>query len=118
MASEKAGHCPAFVFVEQASSPNSPGSSAFDAATLLSRLLSVAVARGASLACYASMMSKPFPPPDPVVEAYKEDVDISLLRRNLQRTVQERLDALISMLELSEEMRRGVDAARSRDEVR
>ena len=59
-----------------------------------------------------------FPPPDPVVEAYKKDVDISLLRRNLQRTVQERLDAMISMLELAEEMRRGIDAARSRDKIR
>lgn len=63
-------------------------------------------------------MADPFPPPDPVVEAYKKDVDVSLLRRNLQRTVQERLDAMIAMLELSEEMRRGVDAARSRDQVR
>ncbi len=63
-------------------------------------------------------MTQPLMPCDPVVQAYKNDVDISLLRRNLQRTVQERLDAMISVLELSEEMRRGVDAARSRDEVR
>ncbi len=53
-----------------------------------------------------------------MVEAYKKEADVSLLRRNLQRPVQERLDAMISMLELSEEMRRGVDAARYRDEVR
>ena len=51
-------------------------------------------------------MTSQFPPRDPVIEAYKKDVDISLLRRNLQRTVQQRLDAMISMLELSEEMRR------------
>ncbi len=62
-------------------------------------------------------MPQSFPPSDPVVEAYKKDVDISLLRRNLQRTVQERLDAMISMLELSEEMRRAVDAA-TRDQLR
>lgn len=85
---------------------------------VVSRLLSVTVARGASSACYDFTMRKPFPPPDPVVEAYKKDVDISLLRRNLQRTVRERFDAMISMLELSEEIHRGVDAARSRDEVR
>ena len=34
------------------------------------------------------------PVADPVVEAYKRDVDRSLIRRNLARSVEERLEAL------------------------
>jgi hypothetical protein len=54
---------------------------------------------------------RPFPV-DPVIEAYKQHVDITLLRANLQRTPQERLDAMISMLELVEEMQRANKARR------
>lgn len=55
----------------------------------------------------------PFPfPPDPIIEEYKKHLDVSLLLRNLERTPQERLDAMISMIELVEEMRRGLEARR------
>jgi hypothetical protein len=36
----------------------------------------------------------PVPPPDPVVARYKEDVDRTLLRENLRRSVDERLRTL------------------------
>ena len=50
--------------------------------------------------------------PDPVIEAYKRDVDVSLLEANLRRTPEERLLAMISMLELTEELRKGLGDAR------
>lgn len=43
---------------------------------------------------------------DPVIEAYKKHVDRTLLRENLRRTVQERLDRLIELQRLAEEARR------------
>jgi hypothetical protein len=51
-------------------------------------------------------------PKDPVIEAYKRDVDVSLLVENLRRTPQERMERMIAMLRLSEELRRGMSAAR------
>lgn len=35
--------------------------------------------------------TSPISPPDPIVELYKRDVDRSLLRENLRRTIDERL---------------------------
>lgn len=49
---------------------------------------------------------------DPVVEAYKRDVDSTLLRENLRRTVQERVDNLLALQRLASEARRAGDAAR------
>lgn len=49
---------------------------------------------------------------DPVVEAYKRDVDCTLLRENLRRTVQERVDNLLALQRLASEARRAGDAAR------
>jgi hypothetical protein len=46
------------------------------------------------------------PPPDPVIEAYKRDIDRSLIRENLKRSVEERLEALMQMQRLAEELRR------------
>ena len=43
---------------------------------------------------------------DPVVEAYKRDIDRSLLRANLQKTVAERVEALIALQRLATEARR------------
>jgi hypothetical protein len=51
-------------------------------------------------------------PKDPVIEAYKKDVDVTLLIENLKRTPQERLDRMISMLRLTEEMQRAMKATR------
>ena len=44
--------------------------------------------------------------PDPVIEAYKKDVDRTLLRENLRRTPEERWENFLRMYRLAEEMRR------------
>ena len=41
--------------------------------------------------------------PDPVVEAYKRDIDRTLLRQNLRRTVTERVENLIALQRLAAE---------------
>jgi hypothetical protein len=49
-------------------------------------------------------------PPDPVIEAYKEGVDRALIRRNLERSIEERiahLQMLVTHAEESERERRG-----------
>jgi hypothetical protein len=43
---------------------------------------------------------------DPVIEAYKKDVDRTLLRENLKLTVEQRLRNLMELQRLSEELRR------------
>lgn len=49
--------------------------------------------------------------PDPVIEAYKRDVDRTLIRENLRLTVEERFDALMRLQRFAEELRRaGRDA--------
>jgi transcriptional regulator with XRE-family HTH domain len=49
---------------------------------------------------------------DPVVEAYKRDVDRTLLRENLQKTVDRRLRDMDALREASAEMRRAALKAR------
>jgi hypothetical protein len=61
--------------------------------------------------------SVPIPPdtpldPDPVIEAYKKDVDRTLIRENLKLTVEERIEKLMRLQQLAEEMRRAGKAAR------
>lgn len=51
--------------------------------------------------------------PDPVIEAYKKDIDRTLLRQNLRRTVAERLANLVKLERLAEEVRRAGRAARA-----
>lgn len=46
------------------------------------------------------------PTSDPVIEAYKCDVDRTLIRQNLRRSVQERLEALMELQRFAEELRR------------
>ena len=50
----------------------------------------------------------PLPGPDPVIEAYKRDVDRSLLRENLRRTVDERLRSLDGLRRFGDELQRAV----------
>lgn len=51
-------------------------------------------------------------PSDPVVDAYKRDVDRTLLRENLRKTPEERVRALMELQRLAEEARRaGRDAS-------
>ena len=49
---------------------------------------------------------EPSPGPDPVVEAYKQHVDRSLIRESLKRSVEERLEALMQLQRFAEELRR------------
>lgn len=44
--------------------------------------------------------------PTPVIEAYKKDVDRTLLRENLKLTTTERIEKMISVLAFAEELRR------------
>ena len=43
--------------------------------------------------------------PDPVIEAYKKDVDRTLIRENLKLSVDERLLKLMRLQEFAEELR-------------
>ena len=50
---------------------------------------------------------------DPVVAVYKRDIDRTLLRQSLARTLDERFCELMRLQEFAEELRRaGKDAAR------
>ena len=56
--------------------------------------------------------------PDPVIEAYKRDVDRTLIRENLRLTVEQRFDALVRLQQFAEELRRAGGAASTTDEAR
>jgi len=57
--------------------------------------------------------------PDPVIEAYKKDVDRTLIRENLKLTPEQRLLDLMRLQEFSEELRKaGREARRSREKSR
>ena len=51
---------------------------------------------------------------DPVIEAYKKDIDRTMLRENLKLTVQERVDAFDEFMKAREECQRAGEAARER----
>jgi len=44
--------------------------------------------------------------PDPVIEAYKKDVDRSLIRENLSKTPDQRMRALVALQHFATELRR------------
>jgi hypothetical protein len=48
---------------------------------------------------------------DDVVDVYKRDVDVSLIVRNLERSVEERLETLMQLQAFIEELRRAGRAA-------
>jgi hypothetical protein len=52
--------------------------------------------------------------PDPVIERYKQDVDRTLIRANLQRTPEERLRNLMALQRFAEELRAAGQRARGR----
>lgn len=54
----------------------------------------------------------PAPAPDPVIEAYKKDVDRSLLRENLKLSPDQRLRKLAAFMESLREVRAAADAGR------
>ena len=51
-------------------------------------------------------------PLDPVIEAYKRDVDSSLIRKNLSLSVDERFLQLMALQEFAVELRRAGRSAR------
>jgi hypothetical protein len=48
---------------------------------------------------------------DPVIEAYRESIDLTLVRENLRRTPEERLRQLQALQRYAAELRRAGDAA-------
>lgn len=44
--------------------------------------------------------------PDPVIEAYKKDVDRTLIRENLRLTFEERLESLMRLQEFADELQK------------
>jgi hypothetical protein len=53
---------------------------------------------------------------DPVIEAYKKDVDRTLIRENLKKSHEERVRTLEQMIEFVEEVRRAGRAMRGERE--
>ena len=53
-------------------------------------------------------------PPDPVIEAYKKDIDRTLIRENMKRTVEERFERLMELQRFAEELQRAGREARKR----
>jgi hypothetical protein len=51
---------------------------------------------------------------DPVVEAYKKDIDRTLIRENLKLTVEERFVKAMALMRFAEELRRAGREARQR----
>lgn len=49
--------------------------------------------------------------PDPVIEIYKRDIDRTLIRENLKKTVRERLENLMALQRFSAELQRAGRAA-------
>ena len=56
----------------------------------------------------------PIVAPDPIVQAYKRDVDRTMIRENLRRTIDERLRLNEESLALGAELQRAVAARRAR----
>ena len=48
-------------------------------------------------------------PPDPIIEVYKRGVDRTLIREQLRRSIDERVDNMIAALRLVEELRAAYD---------
>ena len=53
--------------------------------------------------------------PDPVIEAYKKDIDRTLIRENLKLTVEQRLENLERLQQFAVEIRRAVLAKEKLD---
>lgn len=52
--------------------------------------------------------------PDPVIEAYKKDVDRTLIRENLKLTVEQRIENLMRLQKFAEQLRHAGKEARKR----
>ena len=51
---------------------------------------------------------------DPVIEAYKKGVDVTLIRENLRLTVDERFQQLMQLQQFAEDLRRAGRKAREK----
>ena len=51
---------------------------------------------------------------DPVIEAYKKDIDVTLIRENLRLTVDQRFQQLMKLQQFAEELRRAGRKARQK----
>jgi len=51
---------------------------------------------------------------DPVIEAYKKDVDVTLIRENLRLTVDQRFQQLMKLQQFAEDLRRAGGKAREK----
>jgi len=51
---------------------------------------------------------------DPVIEAYKKGVDVTLIRENLRLTVDQRFQQLMRLQQFAEDLRRAGRKARER----
>jgi hypothetical protein len=58
------------------------------------------------------------PPNDPVIEAYKPGIDRTLIRHNLTLTIEQRIDALQSLMRSIAQMQEMGRRARDRDQQR
>lgn len=64
---------------------------------------------------YNEDMSRPVRlAPDPVIEAYKKDIDRTLIRENLKLTVEERFRKAMALARFADELRRAGREARSK----
>ena len=52
--------------------------------------------------------------PDPVIDAYKSGIDVTLIRENLRRTPEQRVRALQQLQEFAEELRKAGRLLRAR----
>lgn len=52
---------------------------------------------------------------DAVIDAYKKDIDVSLIRENLRLTVDQRFQQLMKLQEFAEELQRAGRKARSQE---
>ena len=51
---------------------------------------------------------------DPVIEAYKKDIDVTLIRENLRLTVDQRFEQLMKLQQFAEDLRRAGRKAREK----
>lgn len=51
---------------------------------------------------------------DPVIEAYKKDIDVTLIRENLRLTVDQRFQQLMQLQQFAEDLRRAGRKARKK----
>ena len=62
---------------------------------------------------YSDQTNKPRTGLDAVIDAYKKDIDVTLIRENLRLTVDQRFQQLMKLQQFAEELQRAGRKARS-----